>query len=374
MKISGLRESRCAFQRVPTSTTRSPLFPAIELIEVLVDKIAALVDTFKGPVDAIGVAVPGAVCHGVIEDSPNLPQIKGMRLGDEPTKSSVREACRLGLHRQRRGCNRCRRRSNARSAQQAHTRLDDRQRHWLRSLADVEGVWEGGHVIVTLDPKERFCGCGGVGTSKASWDIVRCACAFSTLNLNRSSRRQNKATPVAVISSIYGIARWPRVLRRSSIWPDLDASTSLAIMLGFLELPVLRSHLETMVKMSPLLSYSLEILPPDDETALIGAGVSVLRALTWEVHRGSKGKGAGFRPRLKFRKSCISASALPLVRPRNPIMPTRGDLHQRSPRQNPAPWGAMKSSMHQADRVVACAWDARHRMCKAKCRRTSFPA
>ncbi len=27
----------------------------------------------------------------------------------------------------------------------------------------VEGVWEGGHITVTLDPKERYCGCGGVG-------------------------------------------------------------------------------------------------------------------------------------------------------------------------------------------------------------------
>jgi hypothetical protein len=36
-----------------------------------------------------------------------------------------------------------------------------------------------------------------------------------------------------------------------------------------------------MVKMSPLISYSLEVLEPDDETALLGAGVSALRALTW---------------------------------------------------------------------------------------------
>jgi hypothetical protein len=41
----------------------------------------------------------------------------------------------------------------------------------------------------------------------------------------------------------------------------------------------LRSHLETMVRMSPLQSFSLEILAPDDETGLIGAGVSALRAL-----------------------------------------------------------------------------------------------
>jgi hypothetical protein len=34
-----------------------------------------------------------------------------------------------------------------------------------------------------------------------------------------------------------------------------------------------------MVKMTTLQSFSLEILRPDDETALLGAGVSALRAL-----------------------------------------------------------------------------------------------
>jgi predicted NBD/HSP70 family sugar kinase len=48
---------------------------------------------------------------------------------------------------------------------------------------------------------------------------------------------------------------------------------------GFVDLPLLRSYLETMVRLTPLQSYSLEILPPDDGTALLGAGVSALRAL-----------------------------------------------------------------------------------------------
>ena len=26
-----------------------------------------------------------------------------------------------------------------------------------------DGVWEGGHMVVSLDPKEHFCGCGGLG-------------------------------------------------------------------------------------------------------------------------------------------------------------------------------------------------------------------
>jgi glucokinase len=32
--------------------------------------------------------------------------------------------------------------------------------------------------------------------------------------------------------------------------------------------------------MSPLQSFSLEILPPSDETALLGAGVSAIRAVS----------------------------------------------------------------------------------------------
>jgi hypothetical protein len=26
-----------------------------------------------------------------------------------------------------------------------------------------DGIWEAGHSVVSLDPKERFCGCGGIG-------------------------------------------------------------------------------------------------------------------------------------------------------------------------------------------------------------------
>ncbi len=75
--------------RFPESTEEHDALVALpggELVDVLVDKIAALVGSVGGPVDAIGVAVPGVVRHGVIEDSPNLAQIKGMRLADELTK------------------------------------------------------------------------------------------------------------------------------------------------------------------------------------------------------------------------------------------------------------------------------------------------
>jgi predicted NBD/HSP70 family sugar kinase len=43
-----------------------------------------------------------------------------------------------------------------------------------------------------------------------------------------------------------------------------------------LELPRLKEHLWEMVKMSPLQSYQLEVLPEDPSLAVIGAGVAAL--------------------------------------------------------------------------------------------------
>ena len=79
--------------------------------------------------------------------------------------------------------------------------------------------------------------------------------------------------------SISGIAPWPLPPPRSFTSPVRDSFYFTGHNVGFLELPLLRSHLETMVKMSPLQSFSLEVLPPDDETALLGAGVSALRSV-----------------------------------------------------------------------------------------------
>ena len=56
--------------------------PASEIYELLASQIAPLVGRSREPVAAIGVAVPGIVRNGVVEDSPNLPQIKGVRLAD----------------------------------------------------------------------------------------------------------------------------------------------------------------------------------------------------------------------------------------------------------------------------------------------------
>ncbi len=254
--------------------------PASELVELLATQIATLAGDGKGPVDAIGVAVPGIVRGGVVEDSPNLTQIKGLRLAEELARALSQRGIAAPVH--------AANDADAIAAGVAATRgqLDRLTRVWTIGNGIgygrwpyVEGVWEGGHITVTLDPRERFCGCGGVGHLEGIMGYRAMRLRFLDMEPEEvfANARQGDARCREFVEL------WHRALA---------AGTASFIHLagpgrfyftghnaGFLELPLLRSHLETMVKMSPLQSYSLEVLPDDDETALLGAGVAALGAL-----------------------------------------------------------------------------------------------
>ena len=226
------------------------------------------------------MAVPGIIRHGVVEDSPNLTQIKGMRLAEELTRVLAAKGVNAPVH--------IANDADAIAAGVAATRgqLNKLTRVWTIGNGIgygrwpyVEGVWEGGHITVTLDPKERFCGCGGVGHLEGIMGYRAMRMRFLDLEPEEVFAQAKK-----------GDARCREFV---DLWHRaLAAATASFIHLagpgrfyftghnvGFLDIPMLRRHLETMVKMSPLLSYSLEILPNDDATALLGAGVSAIRAL-----------------------------------------------------------------------------------------------
>lgn len=251
--------------------------PGGEILDIVAAQIAQLV---TAPVDAIGVAVPGVVGHGVVEDSPNLAQLKGMRMAEELGRVLAEKGITAPVHI-----------SNDADAIAAgvaaiHGQLSKLTRVWTIGNGIgygrwpyVEGVWEGGHITVTLDPRERYCGCGGVGHLEGIMGYRAMRMRFLDLEPEEVFALAKKGDQ--------------RCREFVDLWHRaLAAATSSFIHLagpgrfyftghnvGFLDLPVLRGHLESMVKMSPLLSYSLEILEPDDETALLGAGVSAIRAL-----------------------------------------------------------------------------------------------
>jgi glucokinase len=216
--------------------------PGSELVELLATQIAALAASEPVPVDAIGVAVPGIIRAGVVEDSSNLSQIKGMRLASDLTKVLAARGIMAPVH--------VANAADAIAAGVAATRgqLNKLTRVWTIGNGIgygrwpyIDGVWEGGHVTVTLDPKERFCGCGGIGHLEG---IMGYPATASFIHL---------AGPGRFYFTGHNV--------------------------GFLDLSILRPHIESMVKMSSLQSFSLEILPEDDQTALLGAGVSAVRAL-----------------------------------------------------------------------------------------------
>ncbi len=256
--------------------------PGGELVETIADLVMKLAADSPGKLDAIGVAVPGIIRHGVVEDSPNLAQLKGMRMAEELAHVLSGKGMTAPVH--------ITNDADAIAAGVAATRgqLNKLTRVWTIGNGIgygrwpyVEGVWEGGHITVSLDPRERFCGCGGIGHLEGIMGYRAMRMRFLDMepeevfaNAQRGDTRCREFVDL-----------WHRALAAATAsfihlaGPGRFYFTGHNV--GFLDLPTLRSLLETMVKMSPLLSYSLEILEPDDETALLGAGVSALRALTW---------------------------------------------------------------------------------------------
>ncbi|MGD0345523.1 MAG: ROK family protein [Terracidiphilus sp.] len=292
--------ARLEDQHLAGTVLRYPSDPeAVEALEAipdseLVELLAAQIETLardkaspgktgpgkSSPIDAIGIAVPGIVRSGVVEESPNLPQMKGIRLAEQLTSALQERGIAAPVHIANDAD------AIAAGVASSRGRLDKLTRVWTLGKGigygrwpHAEGVWEGGHITVTLDPKERYCGCGGVGHLEGIMGYRAMRMRFLDLepeevfaNARNGDMRCRKFVDL-----------WHRALAAATASFIHLAGPGRFYFTGknvdFLELPLLRSHLETMVRMSPLQSFSLEILPPDDETALIGAGVSALRAI-----------------------------------------------------------------------------------------------
>ena len=144
----------------------------------------------------------------------------------------------------------------------------------------AEGVWEGGHMVVTLDPKETYCGCGGRGHLEGIMGYRAMRLRFLDMEPEEVFAAAKK-----------GDARCMDFVR---LWHrGLGAATATSIHLGgpgrfyytglnvrFLDLNLLKEYLWQMVKMSPLQSYSLEVVPDSPQVAVIGAAASALLAPT----------------------------------------------------------------------------------------------
>jgi glucokinase len=252
--------------------------PAAALAEMLCDHIAALAPAGSG-IEAVGIAVPGIVRNGVIEDSPNLPQLKGANIS-----GSVKNGLAArGLDFKVGALND----ADAVAAGVAGTRgqLDRLLRVWtigngigFGRFPFTEGPWEGGHTVITLDPKEKYCACGGKGHLEGITGHRAMRLRFLDLEPDEVFAAARKGDR--------------RCMDFVELWHQaLAAATATQIHLegpgrfyftgrdiSRLDLARLREYLNQMVKMSPLQSYTVEVIPEDPTLSLIGAGAAAEQA------------------------------------------------------------------------------------------------
>jgi glucokinase len=258
--------------------------PAEMIVAAICDLVSKLAGAAMGPIAAVGVALPGLVRQGVVEEAPNLPQLKGVRM---------QELLTTGLA--GRGINAPVDLVNDADAMAAglaccHGKLDQLVRVWTLGTGIgygvypfTEGVGEGGHSVVTLDDKENFCGCGGRGHVEGVMGHRAMRLRFLDMEpeevFEAANRRQNPD---------------PRCLEFKHLWHRaLAAATATSIHfrgagrffltgynMRFLDMNMLKDYLHQMVKMSPLQSYSLEVVDDDQTTRILGAAVAAERAVS----------------------------------------------------------------------------------------------
>ena len=255
--------------------------PADEIVQSIAEQIKL---ASRGrEIRAAGLGFPGIIRDGVIEDSPNLQQMKGRNLAD-----SISAALnQTGINTQVRILND----ADAMAAGIAATRgqLDRLIRVWFLGSGigygrypQVPGVWEGGHMVVSLDPKEQFCRCGGQGHLEGVMGDRAMRLRFLDLEpdeIFKESKEGDKRCGDFV-------KMWHRALAAATATSiHLDGPGKFFISgpnAQFVQINILDLYVHDMVKMSPLQGSTFEVIPASDELAIIGAAVSAKSGLSAE--------------------------------------------------------------------------------------------
>ena len=255
--------------------------PTDGLVQALCDLVAEVARGYESKLGAIGIALPGFVRNGVVEEAPNLPQLKGARILEKMTAGLTpmgitapvdvlndADAVAAGLA-------------------SRFGKLDHLIRVWTLGTGIgygrypfSEGVWEGGHTVVSLDDRERYCGCGGRGHLEGIMGHRAMRLRFLDLE------------PEEVFAAANERHGDPRCVEFKHLWHKaLAAATATSIHqagpgkffltgfnVRFVDMNMLKEYLHQMVKMSPIQGYSIEIVEDDHATRIIGASVAAEQA------------------------------------------------------------------------------------------------
>jgi len=249
--------------------------------EGIVDCIRGQVEKTAGreKIEAVGIGFPGIIRDGVVEDSPNFQQAKGFALeaGLSAALSGKLAGAQVRVFND----------ADVMAAGIAATqgKLNKLTRVWTLGngigfgrYPSSEGIWEGGHSVVTLDPKENFCGCGGRGHLEGI--LGRRSMRMRFLDLEPEEVFENARSGDARCTEFLMLCH--RALAAATATNIHMEGPGTFFITGpdvkFIDLALLDRLLHEMVKMSPLQGSRFELIPTSDEMGIIGAAVNADRA------------------------------------------------------------------------------------------------
>jgi glucokinase len=226
-------------------------------------------------IHSIGLGFPGVIRDGIIEDSPNLHQVKGFNLQAALSARGLSAPVRVFND------------ADAMAAGVAATRdkLEKLIRVWTLGNGVgfgrypwSEGVWEGGHSVVTLDPKESLCGCGGRGHLEGILGHRSMRLRF--LDLEPEEVFDNARAGDTRCSEFVTLCH--RALAAATATSiHMDGPGQFYVTgrnAKFIDIGLLDRFVHEMVKMSPLQGSRFEVVSTSDEVGIIGAALNAERA------------------------------------------------------------------------------------------------
>jgi glucokinase len=249
--------------------------PREHLIAAMCEQVVAVAQAHPDvTLTGIGVATPGFNRHGIIEDSPNLPQLKGARIVAELGQLLKEHDIDVPLT--------VVNDADAVAAGLAHQqgKLDSLIRVWTIGTGIgfgrypmVDGVGEGGHTVVTLDDRETYCGCGGRGHMEGIMGHRAMRLRFLDMEPEDVFEAANNGDQRCIEFK----KLWHRALAAGTASSIHMSGAGKFYLTGynvrFVEIALLNHYLQQMVRMSPLQAFSVEIRPENPETVIVGAAV-----------------------------------------------------------------------------------------------------
>ncbi len=265
------------FPEKPQSLDPLQSMPAEGIVDCIRQQVEKVARGEK--IEAIGIGFPGIIQSGVVEDSPNLHQAKGFAL--QASLSSALSGKLAGTP------VRVFNDADVMAAGIAATqgKLNNLIRVWTLGngigfgrFPSSEGIWEGGHSVVTLDPKENFCGCGGRGHLEGI--LGRRSMRLRFLDLEPEEVFENARAGDARCKEFVTLCH--RALAAATSTSIHMEGPGTFFITGpevkFIDIGLLDRLLHEMVKMSPLQGSRFELVPTSDEMGIIGAAVNADRA------------------------------------------------------------------------------------------------